>query len=274
MRLQLLWAYEKSMLGVVSPSGTSYSFQSALLVLKGWAEAGESPSRHKRATQGQWLILRQGPRWQRFSDDAVVLSIGFRFQLPTGEAIYDENFPVKVESSDWPGLERAAGRVMSSMKKHVSLSFFPRQQVVNMRDFLLSQSALRLFLIELADIFQAEGVRPRTMSQGNTHVLDALEIIDHIPPGKTMTAQDIAAQTGITLTHMDRLMVAETGHTVHKQLEMRRLVLAQDALLANTASLKSIAYDLGFCSPSHFNHWFRKNHGQTPLQFRQHSALS
>ena len=268
LRLQLLWAYEKEMMDSGSKGGSNYSFQSVLLVKRGWARAGGSETNALYATKGEWLFLPQGPRWQRFSPDCVVLSIGFRFQLPTGEAIFDEGLPVKVNAVDFPRLEREANRVMHAMRKHIGLGFYLQKEIINMRDFLTAQNALRLFLIEIATAFHAKGVSHRIMSHENPHLLRAFEVIE----GGVSSGREVARRIGISLTQLDRLMVAETGYTVHGQLELRRLQLAQDALQANAASLKSIAYDLGFCSPSHFHSWFKKRQGMTPSEYRERAV--
>ncbi|MFP4068603.1 MAG: helix-turn-helix domain-containing protein [Opitutales bacterium] len=147
LRMQLLWGYEREM-SAVGPGEGHYNFQSALLLRRGWGQAGASRRSSLKATAGDWLVLGQGARWQQFSADCVVLSIGFRFQLPTGEPIYERGLPV---------------------------------------------------------CFAADA-SPR---------------------------------------------------------------LAQDALMAQAASLKSIAYDLGFSSPSHFHSWFKRRSGQTPTACRR-----
>lgn len=268
LRLQLLWAYEKEMESASSKRALFYSFQSALLVKQGWAKAGKQEANAVKANEGEWLILPQGCRWQSFSSDSVALSIGFRFQLPTGEAVYDEGLPVRVRTQDFPKLEREANRAMRAMRRHIGLGFYLRKQMVNMRDFLTAQNALRFFLIELAEVFHAQGAHPRIMSHENPHVLKAFEFIE----SGGQSGAEVARLVGISLTQLDRLMVAETGYTVHGQLELRRLQLAQDALQADATPLKTIAYDLGFCSPSHFHSWFKKRQGMTPSQYRERTV--
>ena len=272
LRLQLLWAYEKTMDPGANLTRDGFTFQSALLVRKGWAHAGRTEADSLRAEPGQWLFLGQGRRWQSFSPGCVLFSIGFRFQLPTGEAVFDEGFPLRVDAQDCPRLEREGLKVMRSINKHVGLGYYQGERTIDMRDYMLSQNALRLFLIELARVFAARSLPQRRMGEHSDHVLRALDIIQGMPPGTVMKSAEVARRAGLSQTHLDRLMAVETGHTIHQQIELRRLQLAQDALQAQTASLKSIAYDLGFCSPSHFHSWFRKRQGMTPAQFRQRNA--
>ncbi|QYY36690.1 AraC family transcriptional regulator [Ruficoccus sp. ZRK36] len=273
LRLQLLWVYEKAMVKeATSTSQSEYGFQSALLVHKGWALAGESESGARRAGPGQWLFLRQGKRWQRFSADCELLSIGYRFQYPTGEAVYDEGLPLVVDAADCLQLEREARKVLRTVKRHIGLGFYLGERVVDMRAYLLTQNAFRLFLVELAEVYAAEGLSRRDLREPSQYVLRALDLIQGVPSGRSVKSADIAHAAGLSQTHLDRLMVQDTGHTVHQQIELRRLQLAQDALQAGAVPLKTIAYDLGFCSPSHFHSWFRKRQGVTPAQFRRRNV--
>src|SRR5262245_27052803 len=111
LRMQLLWAYRRPMGDLTALTTGDYSFQTALLIEEGWAEACASPANLKRAEPGQWLFIRQGKRLQRFSPDCTVLSLGFRFQLPTGEALFDQGLPLRVDSGDYPALARCARQV-------------------------------------------------------------------------------------------------------------------------------------------------------------------
>jgi len=277
MRLQLLWAYQKRMDHPQRGSSPTYDFQTAALVRKGWAEVGQGGSERLRAGAGQWLIFKQGKRWQRFSADCELLSIGYRFQLPTGEALYDEGLPVGFAAEQSPQMEREARKVLRLMERHIGAGFLLSKQVVDMRHYLLSQNALRSFLIELAGILHRQGVRPQTMGQGHPKVVQALEMIHSAPIsdlGKTLSNQRIADKVGLSLTHLDRLIVAETGRTIFQHIDTRRLRTAQDALLAERDSMKAIAYALGFSSPAHFNSWFKKRTQTTPLQFRKQGQLA
>lgn len=277
MRIQLLWAYRKRLDLPDSPTSQTYHFQTAALVLKGMAEVDQGKSRRVQAQAGEWLIFKQGKRWQRFTSDCELLSIGFRFQLPTGEALYDEGLPLAFPAKPHPQLEREARKVLRLTEKHIGSGFLLSNQVIDMRDYLLSQNALRTFLIELAGILHEHGVRPQTMNQEHPQVMRALEIINTAMTrdlGKGVSARSIAQEVAVSPNHLDRLMVAETGRTIFQHIDTRRLRTAQDALLADQDSIKAIAYALGFSSPAHFNSWFKKRTKTTPLQFRKKGSLA
>lgn len=272
MRQQLLWAYQKSKGLPTTLSEGTYHFQTAALVKQGWAEIGHTNNTRKRATAGQWILLKQGKRWQQFSPRCQLLSIGYRLQLPTGEALYDEGLPLVIPSAAHPGLEQEANHVLRIMEDHVGSGYLLLKQMVDIRDYLLSQNALRSFLIELASVYHMKGIPPRTIGAAHPHVTRALAIINSTQiknVGERLSSQILARELGLSSTHLDRLMVAETGHTVHQHIDIYRLRIAQDALIADHDNLKAIAYTLGFTSPSHFHYWFKKRTNLTPLQFRK-----
>ncbi len=274
--MQLLWAYQKqgNLPQSVDPLG--YHFQSAALVIQGWAKVGGGTGAERKAIAGQWLIFRQGVRLQQFSADCELLSIAYRFQLPTGEALYDEGLPLIFDADDEPRLEREARQVLRLMARHVDAGFLRSQQVVDMRDYKLTQNALRSFLLELTGILHAHGIHPHVMREGPWQVTQALEFMNSTEIselGKSVTNTMIAQRVSLSLTHLERLMVAETGRTLFQHIDLRRLSAAQDALLAEHDSMKAIAYSLGFSSPAHFNSWFKKRTQMTPLQFRREGSL-
>ena len=51
-------------------------------------------------------------------------------------------------------------------------------------------------------------------------------------------------------------------------LERRRLDAARDRILADTTTLKEIAFTLGFRHASHFTAWFRRHTGFSPSLYR------
>ena len=268
LRMQLLWAYERCMERKAVPDVGNYGFQSALFIRDGWIEAGASEAGARRAEAGEWLILEQGRRWQRFSPDCQLLSIGFRFQLPTGEAVYDNGLPLLVEGRMSADLLLRAAEVLHEMDRRIGLGYFPYDRMVGLRDYLSVQNVFRGFLMELAEVFSAAKCTAHRLNEKNPHVSKAFSEMEKIPAGARRTAGQLAERVGISLPHLDRLMVADTGATVHEQMERRRLATAEDALQSHAVSLKAIAFQLGFSSPSHFSSWFKKHRGVSPGKFR------
>ncbi len=251
------------------PDVGDYGFQSALFVREGWVDAGPSSKLARRANVGEWLILGQGKRWQRFSDECLLISIGFRFQLPTGDPVYCEGLPLVVKNQCFPKLLACAHEVLREMDQRIGLGYLPKERVVGLRDYLSVQNVFRDFLMELAEALSASNCPAHRLNDKNSHVSKAFSEMDKTPAGQPWTAKQLALRVGISLPHLDRLMVADTAMTVYEQMERRRLGAAEDALQSRAVSLKTIAYQLGFSSASHFSSWFKKRRGVSPGKFLQ-----
>ncbi len=82
------------------------------------------------------------------------------------------------------------------------------------------------------------------------------------------TASDYAKQLNVHVNHLNRAIKEVTDKTT-TQVISERLLLESKMLLKNTAlNVAEIAYSLGFAEVTHFNNFFKKNVGTSPLKFR------
>jgi AraC-like DNA-binding protein len=84
-----------------------------------------------------------------------------------------------------------------------------------------------------------------------------------------LTVEAIARRQGVTVRYIHRLFEAE-GVTFSEFLRDNRLELAYRALrmTPSSATIASIAFDVGFCDLSSFNRAFRRRYGATPSEVR------
>lgn len=273
LRLQLLFAYERDMeLGGRALRMTT-SFQSLILVRRGWIEIRRASGRRVRASQGEWILMRQGLRYQRLSEDCRLLSIGFRFQTPTGEAIYESGLPLVFAASDHPVLKREAMRVLRVMGERIGLGYFPSDHRVALPDYLAAQNAFRDCFSVLAGVLAGRGVSALDFEVAEERVARFLELLDRFGPGDSWTVRALARQMGLSVTHLDRLVVAATGETARQHMDHHRRARAREALRNQATPIKAIAYQLGFATAAHFSAWFRKAEGVTPGEYRQAAGL-
>lgn len=103
--------------------------------------------------------------------------------------------------------------------------------------------------------------------------LDALERQFPIEtPQRPLTlkkASDYATQLAVHVNHLNAVVREVTGKPTSVHLAERVLHEAQALLKHTTWSIADIAYSLGFEYPNHFNNFFRKHTGTTPLAFRR-----
>lgn len=87
-------------------------------------------------------------------------------------------------------------------------------------------------------------------------------------PGPPPTLAELADRCAISVRQLTRGILASRGCTIGDHIAQTRIELAKRQL-AETDSVKAIAFGLGYASPSSFSYAFRRATGITPRQFRQ-----
>jgi AraC family transcriptional regulator len=97
-----------------------------------------------------------------------------------------------------------------------------------------------------------------------------LRLIDErlAEPGATPTLSELASACDLSIRHLTRAFRRSRGRSIGSCIIESRINQSKN-LLASSASLKSIAYSMGFTSPSNFSTAFRRATGETPSEYRQ-----
>ena len=90
--------------------------------------------------------------------------------------------------------------------------------------------------------------------------------IQHLLPHGTCSAEQVAELMGIESRTLSRKLAAE-GTSFRALLDEKRSEMAV-ALIAHGRSFLAVSDQLGFSSPSVFTHWFRRQFGQSPSDYR------
>ncbi|MCB0304751.1 MAG: response regulator [Calditrichaeota bacterium] len=77
----------------------------------------------------------------------------------------------------------------------------------------------------------------------------------------------LAAELGLSRSHLNRKLRALTGQSTHEFIRTLRLNRAAQLLEKRTGNVSEIAYEVGFNSPSHFTQAFREKFGMTPTRY-------
>ena len=79
---------------------------------------------------------------------------------------------------------------------------------------------------------------------------------------------DITKQAGVSLFYAARMVRRETGSTIAAHIHRLRIRAAEQKLRRSSLSIKQIAAQVGYATPSQFGRMFRRLTGITPQAFR------
>lgn len=82
------------------------------------------------------------------------------------------------------------------------------------------------------------------------------------------SASDFASQLNVHVNHLNRAVKENTQKTTTQIIAERILQESKILLRHSTWSVSEIAYAMGFTEVTHFNNFFKKHAGQSPLKFR------
>ena len=118
-----------------------------------------------------------------------------------------------------------------------------------------------------------EIVRREMTGEGGKNVIDrVLAYVDeHI--GEAITNAGIGDALFYNPNYLNRLMIRQTGMSLHRYILQRRLARATQLLLTSQLPVGEIAVRLGFYSASHFSNFFKRETGVSPARYRKSAAF-
>jgi AraC family transcriptional regulator len=97
-----------------------------------------------------------------------------------------------------------------------------------------------------------------------TRVLDLIES----DLSENLSLSILANAAGLSEYHFLRMFKQSTGVTPHQYVINQRIERAKGLLQRTDMTVTEIAYLLGFSTPAHFSHHFRRKTGVTPSDLR------
>lgn len=265
LRAQLTWAYQgpparrERFYGTPTP---------AWLLLKGKVTLRFASHKESYAT-GSWIFPRKDNGRQDFSLDAEMISVRFVAEWPTGESLFDRSRSYSIPMEKVPKLTRIAQR----MARFVGREFPGANNELPTRSGSLHnhfemQRLLCGWILAYSDTMESLGLIPRSIGQLDPRVRQAVHLMEIRPLSEPLRERDLASQVGLCVSHLNKLFFNSLGKTPNEYWELKKEHAARIALLESSRSSKSIAYDLGFKSLSHFSLWVKKKFGQSPRALR------
>ncbi|MBL7757435.1 MAG: helix-turn-helix domain-containing protein [Chitinophagaceae bacterium] len=126
---------------------------------------------------------------------------------------------------------------------------------------------LRIFLIYLTRGFERPAVT-EAQSKGVDLVKRFLALVEKNYIGKRMVA-DYAAELAVTPNYLNEVVKKVSGFPASHHIQQRIILEAKRQATYSSASLKEIAYSLGFDDLAHFSKFFKNVSGQSFTDFRK-----
>lgn len=133
------------------------------------------------------------------------------------------------------------------------------------------RALLQLALIAANRCYGASLYRPAAAHDSNMLLFNRFIklVSQHVP--RCRKVADYAELLHVTADHLSRIARLHAGKSANQLIDEMILLEARALLRHSALSVAEIAYQLEFTDPSHFNKFFKKGAGCTPLQYRNTS---
>lgn len=85
---------------------------------------------------------------------------------------------------------------------------------------------------------------------------------------ETHKVNDYADRLAVTSDYLNKTVKSITGKSAKEHIQSKIVTEAKRYLIFSSLSNKELSYSLGFEEASHFNNFFKKNTGFTPIEFK------
>jgi AraC family transcriptional regulator len=128
-----------------------------------------------------------------------------------------------------------------------------------------------LTISNLVDLARLLRVEPSHRPQGQLSLWQLRRIDEMLRDfsGKAPTIAELAAQCGMSRSHLCRMFKTTTGRSVHEHVNAARMEMAKSLIMESELPFKAVAFRAGFASQSAFTFAFGKAIGLTPGEFRR-----
>lgn len=232
-------------------------------------ESGSVPLRH-----GMLILWPSGMKYRyTFSGGKNLTLFAVNFDLDAGEN--PPAFPIPPVCEALSGSEKlipapvCAELPMTDTPIVLSDAYFCERLLDDMLDEYERQ---RLFMREsLSAIMSrllAEVARGRLQSESGVLIDQILGYI-HSHYAEELTNSRLGEVFGFHPNSLNRLIVRQTGQSLHQYLLMYRLRQAMPLIESGEESIADIAARVGFSDPGYFSKLFRSKLGLSPMEYRK-----
>jgi len=226
------------------------------------------------ARAGQWLLVPSEIHRHDFSDDAVLISVRFHCQWPSGENIVTAPPPAVIDGARYPALEKTARRLERFVRQHLPAPHH-QQHARHPAEYALFLRFQRVFFEWLEAWYEARlatGAIP-SRHAGDDRALRVARALDDAPLDQGFP-KDAVRAAGVSPVQLGRLFRRQFSLSPLQYWERRRLEYARLCLETSDLPLKELSLRLGFRSAPHFTVWFKRHTHASPGRYRdRHSRV-
>lgn len=226
-----------------------------------------------RGGTGDLLLLPPLPRRHRIRPGTRLLSCRFHLRSRSAPLAWQSAAPFMLNRDPAPliagseQLEQETTRLFGSHPARSGYADAPPEAWLD--DAFHWQSLFAAWIRAFLREVRYAGWQPQPASSVRPVMDRSLKMIDAQGWRNGFRGEDLARECGISLSQFKRRFRAESGEPFKQWLDRERLRQISSHLQTGDLSLKEIAFEYGFSSPSHFSAWFRRHCGSAPLAYRK-----
>jgi AraC-like DNA-binding protein len=265
LRSRLIWAYagrpvagEK---GSVEPGLTTWRVNRGRVVLR-------TTNDSILVGPGQWVLLPARTEEAAFSADTEIISVRFHAAWPDGRVLFDPVRPRVAAARQAEGLSTSANELVRFVRQRISASGEVGGEAADLATFLELNARVADWLKVYADTAVALGQRPNRSGLVDARALAARRYLDAAPLETPLEIAPLLRAVGLSRKQLDRVVGVDTGQSLQRYFDARRLDFALAALRTLPLTIKEISSRVGFAETAAFSHWIRRNAGRSPSEWR------
>jgi len=227
---------------------------------------------------GQEIVVPRGqsffssPHLRRhwFANNTSLLSVGFRSQWPDGTSLFRNALNFAAET---PALRNATQQLFTSIhgpQKVVTYRQAIEPVAYSASAWAAHEAAFATWFAVLMETLQQLGVHPAPQVRTRRRLDQLITWLQALPLDQTTPT--LPPDFPIGIRRAEQLLQQHLGIGLRMFMERRRLDVARDRIVADQATLKEIAFVLGFRHASHFTAWFRRHTGVSPSAYRSNGV--
>jgi AraC-like DNA-binding protein len=220
--------------------------------------------------RGQAFFSSPHLRRHWFAEHTSLLSVGFRSQWPDGTSLFRDALNFAAET---PALRKATQQLFTGI--HAPQKIVTYRQAIEPSTYSASEWAAReaaftAWFGQLIATLQQLGVHPVPQVRTRRRVDQLISWLQSLPLDQTTPG--LPPDFPIGSRRAEQLLQQQLGIGMRLFMERRRLDVARERIVADQATLKEIAFALGFRHASHFTAWFRRHTGVSPSAYRMNGV--